>query len=90
MKVFEYAKEHGLSNSEVKEKFGLTSHLSIIQEMDQAEISTIPEIVAVKEEIKPFGLPEGLTIEQLQAEIRGLGSKSKFYKYLPFITIKAG
>ena len=32
MRVYEYAKEHGLSNDEVKSKFGLSSHMSLIPE----------------------------------------------------------
>lgn len=94
MKVFEYAKLHGITNTEAKAKLGLTSHLSIIPENVTVEPEQVKEepvaeviepVVVVKAEPKeakpliPSVLPEGLTLEALKCQIRGLGSKSKYW-----------
>lgn len=80
MKVFEYAKEHGMTNKEVKQKFRLNHHLQEIPE-EAPEVQetvtvepVVEEPVTVVEEVIP-------ALDVIELSIRCLGGKSQHWKY---------
>ena len=94
MKGFEYAKLHGMTNAEVKEKFGIASHLSVIPE---SLLEEAPTIVSgawdenIEEEIieetveQPKEVPATddcpVSLEVLELSIRSMYNKSPYFKW---------
>jgi len=77
MKVFEYAKLNNVSSAEIKKKFDLPSHLSVIPK----ELLIEPES---KEETatKPILTVPEVPMEDKIKSCRGLGTKSPYWKEL--------
>jgi hypothetical protein len=78
MKVFEYAKANGMTNDEVKEKFGLKSHLSVIPEEQFAETVAIDPVAVVEIESKQEK-PADVSLQLIRDSIRGAGTKSPYW-----------
>ena len=85
MKVFEVAKQTGMTNAEIKEKTGLKSHLSIVpDEMLSDLIQTDDSAETVVLEAKPKeekGLPKGVTPEMVWHACTGVGTRHALWKF---------
>ncbi len=89
MKVYEYAKANGMTNDEVKAKFGLKSHLSIIPEEAPVEmIERVAEdeldevVVEIKStEAKVVSAPCPVSLADLAQSIQIHGVGSPVYKW---------
>ena len=68
-KAYEYAKENDMTVAEVKEKFNLKSHMSLIPEIIDDVIEAVEEIVEDNEEL----------LKEAHALIGLLGTKTKSY-----------
>lgn len=86
MKVFEVAKQTGMTNAEIKEKTGLTSHLSIVPEeilVDLIHIETkdSSEIVVIEAKPEKDELPEGVTPAMVWHACTGVGTRHPLWKF---------
>jgi len=85
MKVFEVAKQTGMTNAEIKEKTGLKSHLSIVPEDILADLigsETVDSSETVVVEAKPKeGLPEGVTPQMVWHACTGIGNRHPLWKF---------
>lgn len=80
MKVFEYAREHGITSTKAKEKFGLPSHLSVIPEQAlQAPSQPAEEPPVVEPTTEP--IEDVPPLDVIELSIRCLGGKSPQWKY---------
>jgi hypothetical protein len=83
MKGYEYAKEHGMTSAEVKEKFGLKSHLSVVPDMPEKPVALpVEPTLAEKPTIEPKK-PKKCPVsdDELFLSLRCLGSKSKYWEF---------
>jgi hypothetical protein len=86
MKGFEYAKENGLTNADVKKRFNLKSHLSVIPDAPvietkskQAPCDEVKDTPVI--EIPSKQEPE-VSMDTKIKSCRGLGTKSKYWSEL--------
>ena len=89
MKVYEYAKANGMTNDEVKAKFGLKSHLSLVPfealHGDVSEEIEAPAPASVAKtaipEAKELSIPCPVSLEVLKQSIQIHGGASPVYKW---------
>jgi len=85
MKVYEYAKENGMTNDEVKAKFGLKSHLSIIPENEPVEViervaeDELDEVVIETKSTEAKVVQPPVDLQLIKDSIRGAGTKSPYW-----------
>ncbi len=83
MKVHEYAKANGMTNDEVKAKFGLKSHLSLIPAEGVSKAVGKPVVAPSTVSVAPEAISEPcpVSIEDLKQSIQIHGSGSPVYKW---------